>query len=258
MSLSLVLVQFLFRLGFGIALSLGITPSKLVSSGFYRVHLWVLMGLHTLAALASFSNQGVPNQGIVAGLAAALAVCCYVGAVAWLYDRASVGMLVIQLVAAGSLAGAALATQWNPATSTFGLVLAALDLAAGGLLIGTTISAMFLGHWYLNTPSMDLIPLKRLILLMGVSVIVRGLLCGIGLVLQVMATQDLTFNFWLFILFRWLSGLMGTLALAWLAWQTLKIPNTQSATGLLYAGVVLTFLGELTSQLLSVDLLYPV
>jgi len=42
-----------------------------------------------------------------------------------------------------------------------------------------------------------------------------------------------------------------------MTWYTLKVPNTQSATGILYAGVILAFLGELTSLLLSVDYLYP-
>jgi hypothetical protein len=64
--------------------------------------------------------------------------------------------------------------------------------------------------------------------------------------------------FWIFIALRWLSGLLGTLALAILTWQTLKIPNTQSATGILYAGVICAFIGELTAQLLSVEVLYPV
>ena len=41
---------------FGVALAMAITPSKHVSSGFYRVHLWVLMGLNTFAALAVFSQ----------------------------------------------------------------------------------------------------------------------------------------------------------------------------------------------------------
>ena len=36
-----------------------------------------------------------------------------------------------------------------------------------------------------------------------------------------------------------------------MSWQTLKIPNTQSATGILYVAVITTFLGELTAQLLS-------
>jgi hypothetical protein len=42
-----------------------------------------------------------------------------------------------------------------------------------------------------------------------------------------------------------------------LTWQTLKIPNTQSATGILYAAVVLAIIGELMSQLLSTATHYP-
>ena len=51
-----LLIQFVFRLTFGIALAMGVTPSRYVTSGFYRVHLWVLMGLNTLAALAVYSQ----------------------------------------------------------------------------------------------------------------------------------------------------------------------------------------------------------
>jgi hypothetical protein len=57
---------------------------------------------------------------------------------------------------------------------------------------------------------------------------------------------------------RWLAGLVSVLGLAWLTWQTLKIPNTQSATGILYAAVILAFIGELTSQLLSAEARYPI
>jgi hypothetical protein len=49
-----------------------------------------------------------------------------------------------------------------------------------------------------------------------------------------------------------------TLVCVAMAWFTLKIPNTQSATGILYAAVVATFLGELMSQLLSASSVYPV
>ena len=47
-------------------------------------------------------------------------------------------------------------------------------------------------------------------------------------------------------------ALAGVLGLTAMTWQTLKIPNTQSATGILYVAVIFAFLGELTSQLLSV------
>ena len=42
-----------------------------------------------------------------------------------------------------------------------------------------------------------------------------------------------------------------------MTWKTLKIPNTQSATGILYVAVIAVFLGELTSQLLSARTAFP-
>jgi hypothetical protein len=47
---------------------------------------------------------------------------------------------------------------------------------------------------------------------------------------------------------------VGTLALAVMTWQTLKIPNTQSATGILYVAVIATFLGELVALLTAAQL----
>ena len=51
----------------------------------------------------------------------------------------------------------------------------------------------------------------------------------------------------------WLTGLAGLLVLAIMSRKTLDVPNTQSATGILYVGVIFAFLGELSSQLLSVQ-----
>jgi hypothetical protein len=43
-----------------------------------------------------------------------------------------------------------------------------------------------------------------------------------------------------------------------MTWKTLEIPNTQSATGILYVGVIGAFLGELAGLLLSAGGAYPV
>ena len=83
------------------------------------------------------------------------------------------------------------------------------------------------------------------------------LTCGAGLVLELGHAEAWGVRTWLMIGFRWLAGLAGTLIFSLMAWQTLKIPNTQSATGILYAAVILTFLGELVALLLGVDMRYP-
>ena len=262
MGFSQLLIQLVFRLTFGVALALAITPPRHVSAGFYRVHLWVLMGLNTLAALAVYSQlealAGVlMNWRWPLGLAVALTVLCYVGSVIWLYERSGPGTAVVVLVAATALVASAFSTPLGDSKTATGITLAMLDLASSGVLLGATLSAMFLGHWYLNTPTMELLPLKRLVIFMAGAILVRTLVSGTGLVFQATSAQPLDSVFWIFITFRWLSGLLGTFTLALMTWYTLKVPNTQSATGILYAGVVLAFLGELTSLLLSVDYLYP-
>jgi len=257
-----LLIQFVFRLTFGVALAMAVTPSKHVSSGFYRVHLWVLMGLNTLASLAVYSQREVLAERLMSwplvfALAIGLVVLNYVTSVLWLYEKAQVGLALNLAIAAAALMASIFATTWANTREPVGITLAILDLASSGVLLGVTLAAMFLGHWYLNTPTMELLPLRRLVIFMTIAILVRTLVSGSGLALQLGSERSVETTFWIFVTFRWLSGLLGTLAMALMSWYTLKVPNTQSATGILYAGVVLAFLGELTSMLLSVDTLYP-
>lgn len=259
-----VLIQFVFRVTFGLALAMGFTPPRRVTSGYYQKHLWVLMGLNTLASLAVFSSrrtlaEELASPALVLGLAIGLAVACYVGSVLWLYESRGAGRSLLFLVALTGLVAAVLATPQSRTAAGGGVAFTVVDAATGGLVLGVTLAAMFLGHWYLNTPTMELVPLKRLILVMLAAVVARALVGGLGVGLRLDAADGpLPTEFWLFLTLRWLSGIVGTLGLAWMAWETLKIPNTQSATGVLYAGVILAFIGELTSQLLSVGQAYPV
>jgi hypothetical protein len=258
-----LLVEFLFRLTFGIAVAMGLTPSAQVTSGFYRVHLWVLLGLQTLAVLVLYSS--LPGATADAakdywqfGAAMGAAVVSYLGATIWMYERRLAGKIAVWLVAALALAGCLLPLL----ESTRPLAFQAADRVTGGLLLGLVTAAMLLGHWYLNTPTMKLAPLKRLILLLAAAVLVRAIVSGSGLWLELghHAFREMSeMHTWVvFLVLRWLAGIAGVLGLAWLTWQTLKIPNTQSATGILYAAVVLALIGELTSQLLSAGAWYPV
>ena len=147
-------------------------------------------------------------------------------------------------------------SPWGNHQTVSAQALAAADVVTGGLLLGVTMAAMLLGHWYLNTPTMKMLPLQRLVILMGIAVALRALVSGSGLAMEINHDM-LSTTTWVFVAMRWLSGIFGTGLLVAMTWQTLKIPNTQSATGILYVGVICTFLGELTSQLLSVGSGYP-
>lgn len=247
-----ILIQFVYRLAFGLALSMALTPSRQVPAGYFRVHSYVLLGLNALAALVAWRANG---EQLAVALAATL--MSYAAAAVWLYQYHRPGTLALFGVAGLSLAGAAQTNSHPLSFASAGDVLWSLDPATSGLVLGSTMAAMLLGHWYLNTPSMQLAPLRRLILLMGIALALRAVICGAGLALQIGASEGLAGPRIWFVVLRWLSGMLGTAGVAVMSWQTLKIPNTQSATGILYVGVITTFISELTSQLLSDESLYP-
>jgi hypothetical protein len=257
-----ILAQFALRLSYGLALSMALTSPRKVTSGYFRNHAYVLLGLTVLATLVTFAGQanGMMGQyGFVVPLVAA--VLSYLCSAVWLYEKHLAGIVLLALVAASSLAGAWLdqsriATATESTGLTAATILHVLDPVTGGLLLGSTIAAMFLGHWYLNTPTMELAPLQRLLKLMAVAVVARAVVCGVGLGLQ-WQEFGLSSTDWWFVALRWAAGLVGTAVLIWMTWQTLKIPNTQSATGILYVAVIATFLGELTAGLLSAGTVYP-
>jgi hypothetical protein len=248
-----LLVQFLLRLTFGLALGMAITSPKRVSSGYFRNHLYVTLGLAALAAL--LSRSVAPAAFWPAALAAALS---YVGAVGWLYEKASAGRIALLAVSGFALwgaigAGAAPAAAGNEWAEWFHRAAP----VSSGLLLGTTMAAMLLGHWYLNSPGMELQPLRKLLVAMSAALALQLLLSSYGLWGALTDSQLDSTQWILFVLLRWTFGLLGVGAMIWMAWQTLKIPNTQSATGILYVAVIGTFVGETMALLLSTESVFP-
>ena len=90
-----------------------------------------------------------------------------------------------------------------------------------------------------------------------IAIVARAVVSGLGLAWYSSEPVNAGSTFGVFLAFRWLTGIVTPLPLAWMTWQTLKIPNTQSATGILYACDTLVFLGELMSELLSAQTGFP-
>jgi hypothetical protein len=247
-----LLASFIFRLSFGLATAMAWTPSKDVASGYYRVHLWVLLGLNTFAAMA-VGTQDMEIRGLLT-LTILAAVTSYIGAVIWMYESKTAGVIALYLVAFFDLLAALLLADASGELTGWASF---ADVLTSGMLLGLTMAAMLLGHWYLNTPSMRLEPLKQLILAILAFVVVRSLVCGGGLAAEIGQSGVASYGWCGLLALRWLSGLIGIATLAIMTWQTLKIPNTQSATGILYVAVIFSFLGELSSQLLISDASFP-
>ena len=240
-----LLVDFLCRFGWGLAIALVCTPAALVPAGFFRVNMLVVLGLATFAAL--LCGQAVPAAW---WLPAAAAVTAWLASIAWFAERSRPGLVLCAATAA--LLAVATGLVQRAAGGGWPAVGTAL---VSGLVSGLTVHAMLLGHWYLNAPGMRVDVLRRMI-------DVALLAWGVQLVLALAATlleggwppAGVTggSTTWALLWLRWLAGLAGLPVLLWLSRKTLDIPNTQSATGILYVACLAAILGELTAQLLTV------
>jgi hypothetical protein len=236
-----LLLDFLCRFGWGLSAALAVTSPAVVPGGFFRVNLLVVMGLATFAALLA-ASAGVAGAWLPP---AALAVVAWVGGIAWLGERRTVGRTAC-LIAAALGAVATIVTAGHAAEPR-----AAAGAILSGLVTGLTVHAMLLGHWYLNAPGMRVDALRRAIdhALMAWGAQLVASLVVVGPQFAALTSRaDPTAP--ALVALRWLAGLVGLPVLLLMARRTLDIPNTQSATGILYVACLAAILGELTAQLL--------
>ena len=78
---------------------MALTSPREVNSGFFRVHLWVLLGLATFGSLVAYSQQDLfSHPTVVTGLAISIAVMCYVGSVIWFYEQSRAGIATLVII----------------------------------------------------------------------------------------------------------------------------------------------------------------
>ena len=120
------------------------------------------------------------------------------------------------------------------------------------LVLGAGILAMMLGHWYLVTPKLSITPLKRysasyilLAVLTAIELLLNYFLyVGLGDRPNTPAGHSLIHREVIFLMFRVAWGIVPPLGMAYWIWTTVKMKSTQSATGILYAAMVCTMIGE--------------
>jgi len=112
---------------------------------------------------------------------------------------------------------------------------------------------MVLGHWYLTVPKLDVRHLERLnkvcMWCMTVSLVLLAMTCLIYRDHIDAAEARPLFGPWgmFFLGTRLVVGLALPLLFAWMARSSLRLGNTRSATGILYASTVLVLIGAAIS-----------
>lgn len=170
-------------------------------------------------------------------------------------------LLSLAAFVAGSAAGAitiafAILRQSLPGNPLPSLLVSNALLSS--LLLGFSLMAMLLGHWYLVQPKLSINELGRLTGILIVLILIRFLF-GTAVIGTRLADQSEAEIYrylfgstsGIFVLMRWTWGLLAPLVLSYFVWGTVRIRSTQSATGILYVVVLSVLTGETLSQFLA-------
>jgi hypothetical protein len=245
-----MLADFSIRLAFGLAISVLLVPLQAVPLPFFRTQAHVILGLLVLGALDQ-ARAGGPNGSL--GLVVSAAISGYLSSVAWGLGLRRFG-LATAAVCALATAGWILALR---APHDAGLWAAnAASRLSSGFVLGATLTAMLLGHYYLTAPSMTIDPLKRATAMIACGLGARCLLAAVGLYIALAGhvTSDIApidNNAVTLLAVRWGMGFVAAGISTYLAWKTAQIRSTQSATGILYITMIFVLFGELTSLVLT-------
>lgn len=249
--------QFALRLIVGLSLMWCLLPRGLITSGFFRIQMLVTLGLSVLVALTAPQWEGLSDNfgpGFLRVGMIVTAIVSFVGSTLWTLERRRGGTIACFLVAACSMVLVASLQGTSPADGS-PTWMRLIDGPSAGWLLGGLTGAMLLGHWYLTATGMPLRPLEGATRLAQAAVVVRLAVAILGTLLAPEGVREsLLGGHFVWTLLRWLAGLAGPLILTLMTPGTLKYRNTQSATGVLFAAVILAFIGEAAAILLRTEL----
>jgi len=278
----MIAALFVLKLAAGITLMWWLMPRQEVTDGFFRIQMRVLLGLCVLAALLFSVDAGQPSSSVTAGavsttpdtaadstaesavsrtpppafsaaarqrirnLSIVACVVSYLGSIVWALGRRLPGNLCIYALLLTCSAMLLLGAWQSSGAERLPLQLLS-DVSSAGV-VGGMLTGMLLGHWYLTTPTMSIRPLLWFNAAILVAAALR-LVASCWALLEYGMVVEMTQRIWLGM--RWAGGIITPAVTTLMVWRIMKHRNTQSATGVLFAGLILVFMGEMTAILLE-------
>lgn len=255
------------ELSFGGMFALAIPPFFKIERGFYKSTACVYLasalmttgGLGMLAWRASANLTPSPVSLWIVG--AIWVVFCVLFALYVVTLWTDLAMLRARCFSLGLLAGliavSALVLLLKPAS--FGTIAAPayiVTAVTSALVLGLVSGAMMFGHWYLIDLGMDVEYLRSFIRIIGIALVADIVAMAVALAVLAIfggpsatsAIAELFENHLTLFAMRMVLGPIASIVLAWMCWQTLKIPQTMAATGLLYIALMSVVVGEMLGR----------
>lgn len=138
-----------------------------------------------------------------------------------------------------------------------------LQFLVSAVLLGAVNSGMWFGHWYLVTPDLPVIHLKRFNQVFLIALLLSTSLFVLNFVLGEKSSVRLPHNFFLQVVLgmRVLIGICGSFLLYIIVWYCLRdkaveqdaVGATRAATGFLYVAMITVFIGEFCGRFLFLE-----
>lgn len=164
---------------------------------------------------------------------------------------------VVGIVALAACAFTLLAVAMLYRGSYLGGWIAPFSFFLGAASVGTVLTGMLLGHWYLVTPTLTVAPLARINRLFGYALIGQAVLVVINAGPWVANSLAVSDKWGVFFWLRLVVGIIFPLILAYATAQTCKLKAHMSSTGFLYVALGCVLAGEIVSRVLLFQTYVP-
>jgi hypothetical protein len=263
----LIFFSLLTHLAIGALLPLLFISVNEIGTRFFRFVCGLSIGLFILAFLIkpftsfSFSIPFV-RQSQIDGQITTLSVASIFFILLTIFFLNRDGKIYLTLAVACGLAAMAKLAFMFPNSSDLSRPadwMMASSFMSSALMLGSVLGTMITGHWYLVNHKLTIRPLQTATwIFIGVTglrsllVIAIVLLLGFSQMAQAETARNLLgfsaagILFWARVAF----GLVTPLIFGMMVWGSVRVRNTQSATGILYATIILVLVGEVFSKYL--------
>ena len=257
----------------GLALLL-LIPKDLVGRGFYRLMALIYLLVMVFARCAnlaisgksiSFSNFFLAWQGHDSIFVLVFSALLLLYTITLWLKQSPINRLLL-------IAGAICGVIWTVYSAQSygelidipaGRLLLSAQFVVSAVLLGSVNSGMWFGHWYLVTPNLPVIHLKRFNQIFLVSLILSISFFILNVCLRWQAAEVNPLNFFHQVAFwlRILIGFGGSVLLYIIIWDCLRdksiqrdvVGATRAATGFLYIAMLTVFIGEFCGRLLLLE-----
>ena len=228
---------------------LTIVPMRSIDPGFYRFNL----GLSIITgALAVFPIMILKIDNLYGSSLAILWFLLLSSFTAFNWNSKKIENVYINLISLIGICSLGLVT--SELLSKPNLISMLFSVTIGSLITALVFFSMILGHWYLNVIQLPIKFLFNSTLALTACLLIRSIWDIVYLSINFHIDQyGLKYSLWSFLLkfdgFLMLAGLsigiIFPLIINFLAFKSIRLQATQSATGLLYVSIVSILFGDL-------------